>query len=192
MSNKSYVLYNLQKNEFITFKNEKTAKSWQAAFPEEELQLVEAREVLYLQAKLYIDWNDVPSKFNFIFKDSTGVYASRFKPSKTKWFGQTCSIMRKYGGENVKLDYKPYHELMNVGDYYEVPNKNNHFIQWRKLKNSKFIKFIDNKDQIIEVFDHEGQHLFSGSNKDIQLIDKKNTCQFNTFLSQTYMFERDI
>ena len=100
--------------------------------------------------------------------------------------------MRKYGGENVKLDYKPYHELMSVGDYYEVPNKNNHFIQWRKLKNSKFIKFINNKDQIIEVFDHEGQHLFSGSNNDIQLIDKKKTCQFNTFLSQTYMFERDI
>lgn len=37
MSNKSYVLYNLQKNEFITFKNEETAKPWQAAFPEEEL-----------------------------------------------------------------------------------------------------------------------------------------------------------
>lgn len=61
-----------------------------------------------------------------------------------------------------------------------------------QIEELKFIKFIDNKDQIIEVFDHEGQHLFSGSNKDIQLIDKKENLPFNTFLSQTYMFERDI
>lgn len=137
---------------------------------------------LSLNVKSYINWMDIPHYMNFIYKDSTGVYACIYKPDKIKYFNSNYNVVKMYGGEKIKLPYKNYHNLLQVGQYYETPiDNNNHFINWNVIKKSKYIKFTDNSSQELNIFDGDGNLLISGSNEELNIINKDKTTYFNNF-----------
>lgn len=185
-------LYSNVDKSIISFTSKSDALLYSKAFPEKDYALYHSELVMNLNALGFIDWFDVPKQFNFIYRDSDGVYASYYLPSKSKWFNADYSKLKLYGGECIKLDDKHYHHLIKLGDYFERPyGSTNHFINWKKLKGSKFVKFVDDDSQQIDVFNYDGELLYSGTNKDIKLINIKNTIRFNSFLWQTYTFERE-
>lgn len=195
MSNKVYILVSEAKQPFktLTFTLKSDAESYIKAFPEQEYKIHDSEVIMNLNALAFIDWNDVPKRFNFIYKDSDGVHACYYKPSKSKWFNSNSSHYKLYGGEKFTLVEKNYHHLIKLGDIFERPyGRTNHFINWKKINGSHFIKFVDDSHQKIDIFNNEGELLYSGTNKEVQIIDINKTMRFNSFLWQTYTFEKEL
>lgn len=189
---KIYNLYSPISDSIISFTSEQDARMYIKAFPDNKYVLYHSQLVMNLNALGFINWLEIPKQYNFIYKDSDGVFASYYLPKKAKWFNSNYSRLRLYGGERVELSHKHYHDLIKLGEYFERPyGRTNHFIDWKKLKGSKFIKFVDDETQGIEVFNHEGELIYSGTNKDINIINLNATMRFNSFLWQTYTFERE-
>lgn len=174
----------------LSFMKLEDAEAYMKAFCY-EWKLIESEHITHLNAQKYINWDDIPKRLNFIYRDHEGVWASLYKPV-SKWFtnGDTMHY-RLYGGERELLEYQPYHELIALGDIFEKRTNNNHYINWKKIKGSHFIKFIDVKSQNIDVFDSEGTLLVSGSNDELKIIDKSKSFQFQQFPFQTYTFVKE-
>ena len=189
--NKSLYTIFSEGNRTISFTSEEDAECYCKAFPEKGYVIHESEMVMHLNALSFINWLDIKKTSNFIYRDSTGVYESYFKPSKSKWFNNDYSIYKLYGGESFLLPEKNYHHLIKLGDIFERPyGRTNHFIDWKRIKGSHFIKFQDDANQSLTVFDKEGSLIYSGSNKEAKVIDTNKTMRFNSFLYQTYTFEK--
>jgi hypothetical protein len=177
----------------INFYDKDDALSFQKAFPNDGYVYKESILVSHLSAKGFINWSDIPRQFNFIYRDSDGVCASFYLPSKSKWFNSNYSHYRLYGGERLILPHKDYHELFKLGDVFERPyGKTNHFINWKKIKGAHHIRFYDRTDsEAIDVMDYDGNLLFSGDNLEVNIINKKATFRFNTFFAEKHTFVKD-
>ena len=164
------------------------AEQYKKAFAVGDWELFETQHFTFINAQNYIIWSDLPKHLSFIYRDHEGVWASQYKPI-SKWYTKDNNqIFRMYGGERLKLDYRNYHELINLGDVFENRNNNKHFLNWKKVKGAHFVKYIDNDNQSIDVFSKDGELIFSGSNDDLNIIHKKGSFQFEKFPWQTYTF----
>ena len=174
-------------HEPLSFLKLEDAEAYMEAF-QYEWKIIKAKHITHLNAQKYIDWEDIPKHLNFIYRDHAGVWASQYKPI-SKWYtGNNSQVYRLYGGERLELEYQDYHPLISLGDIFENPLNNKHFINWNKVKGSQFIKFIDNEKQSIDVFSCEGELIVSGSNDDLQIINKNGSFQFEKFPWQTYTY----
>lgn len=185
-----YILTDKKSNEVMIFHKESDALKWMKYKPN-KYEFSKHETISHVSALNFIEWDSIPNHFNFVYKDSTGVYACYYKPVKTKWFGNTYSIMKKYGGEKIKLDSKPFHNLFELGDYFERPYGTSHFINWNKIKGTHFIKYRNDVNKTIDIFDYDGSLLFSGSNNDVNIINESNTQRFCTFYDQLYTFVKN-
>lgn len=176
-----------EKYQSLSFMNLEDAEAYMKAF-ESDWNLVKSQYVTHLNAQKYINWNDVPGRLNFIFRDHLGVWASQYKPI-AKWYNSN-DLYRLYGGERILLPEQSYHHLIKLGDIFERRESNKHFINWNIVKGANFIKFIDNENQSIDVFSDEGKLLVSGSNDELKVINKKGSFQFEKFPWQTYTFAK--
>lgn len=194
MSNKQYLLLDLKNDAYLSFYDKELALRYQRAFANEhDFILKECELKRTSHAGNHIDWSKIPKHFNFVARDSRGVVAFRYLPRKTKYFGPTYATKIRYGGEWIKLPAEPIYELVDNGDIYERPNSNRHFINWNKLKNAEFIKYFDNVDRTIEIFDKEGSNIFIGSNRDVKVINDRQTLQFGDtwfYSQQVYTFSK--
>lgn len=174
----------------VSFLNLSDAEAYMNAFAY-EWKLYETKHITHLNAQKYIKWDDIPQHLSFIYRDHEGVWASQYKP-KSKWYTKSSNqVYRLYGGERLKLEYESYHELIKLGDIFENSSNNKHFINWNKVKGAFAIKFIDVEDQIIEIFDCNGKLIYSGSNDDVKVINKKGSFQFEKFPEQIYTFMKE-
>lgn len=187
---KIYTLIDNETNQHYQFSNEDDAIKWKK-FKGKQYSMLCNDLISRISAFEYIVWDDVPKQFNYIYRDSTGVYACYYNPKKTKWFNNDYSVMKMYGGESFKLEHKPYHELFDLGQYYERPYWTSHFINWNKIKGTHFIKYSNCDERRIDIFDKDGTLLYSGTNDEVNVIDETNTLRFNTFFDQTYHFVKD-
>ena len=177
-------------HEPLSFMKLEDAEAYMEAFSY-EWELIKTRHITHINAQKYIDWASIPKRFNFIYRDHDGVWASLYKP-KSKWYtGNNTQVYRMYGGERYKLPYEGWHALISLGDVFEDRNSNKHFINWNKVKGAKFIKFIDIKEQNIDIFSGDGEILVSGSNDDLKIINKKGSFQFEKFPEQIYTFAKE-
>lgn len=175
----------------ITFQSKSDAECYIKAFPEKQYIIKESEFVMNLNAMSFIDWKDIKPHCNFIYRDSLGVHESYYLPSKSKWFNYDSSIYKLYSGESFLLKEQNYHHLIKLGDIFERPyGRTNHFIDWNMVKGSHFIKFQDDVEGSLTIFDKEGSLIYSGSNFETPVIDLTKTMRFNSFLWQTYTFEK--
>lgn len=174
----------------LSFISEDDLNAYQKAFHGNWV-VYKSKHITHLNAQKYIDWNDIPKHLSFIYRDHAGVWASQYKPI-SKWYMRAAGqVYRLYGGERKLLKYKNYHELIALGDIFENPNNNRHFINWNKVKGAYAIKFLDIKDQVIEIFADDGSLLVSGNNDELKVIYKKGSFQFEKFPWQTYTFIKE-
>ena len=191
---KQFLLMDLDNDAYLTFNDEELALRYQRAFAKDHnFILKECEHKRTSNAGNHIDWSKIPNHFNFIARDSRGVIAFRYLPRKIKYYGPTYATKIRYGGEWIKLPEEPIYELVDNGDIYERPNSNKHFINWNNLKGAEFIKFFDNMDRTIEIFDKDGSNIYIGSNRDAKIIDTRQTLQFGDtwfYSQQVYTFTR--
>lgn len=185
-----HILTHNETNEIMIFHKESDALKWMEYKPN-EYTMSQNDTISHVSALNFIEWDSIPSHFNFVYRDSTGVYACYYKPVKTKWFGNTYSTMKKYGGHNLLLPEKSFHKLIDLGDYFERPYGTSHFINWNKIEGTHFIKYRNDEAKTIDIFDNEGSLLYSGTNIDVNVIDESNTQRFCTFYDQIYTFVKD-
>lgn len=179
-----------EKNDPVSFLSDEDAIAYAKAFPF-NWNKIKSKQILHLNAQSYVEWDKIPDHLNFVFQDSTGIYACQYKPH-SKWYGSNNDVYRIYGGERLKLEYSNWHNLMKLGDIYERQGKNTfHFINWNKINKSYAVKFIDDTDQTLEVFNDQGELIFSGSNDDVKFVFKKGSFQFEKFPWQTYTFIKE-
>ena len=189
-----YLLVEHDNPEILSFTTKENAQRYQKALSDtHKYKLVESNVRQSTNAGNYIPWKDIPKHFNFVARDSRGVVAFRHIPTKVKWFNKDYSRHIRYGGEWSLLEGNNIYELVATGDIYERPGANSHFIDWNKLKNASFIKYFDNVNRTIEIFDKDGANIYIGSLHDMKIINPNATLQFGNswfYSQQVYTFSK--